>query len=124
MQEENITLREKWLKDLTWVLTDDSSDDSKKASYKAEHIFELLSKNIFGTSERQDFKRMSVALSDYLKAVNFSEEINQLQLIALSISFGYFYKKLEEKNIVEVKEKSNESSLNNGVHVSTSSSAT
>lgn len=124
MQEQNITLREKWLKDLTWVLTDDSSDHSKQASYKAEHIFELLSKNIFSTSERQDFKRMSVALSDYLKAVNFSEEINQLQLIALSISFGYFYKKLEEKNIVEVKEKSNENSLNNGVHVSTSSSAT
>lgn len=122
MENEKITLRDKWSLDLTWVLTDTPSDKTRNASYKAEHIFELLSKNIFNTSERQDFKRLSVALSDYLKTVNFSEEINHLQLIALAISFGYFYRKLEEKNIVEIKGKSNESSLNNADNVSTSTS--
>jgi len=102
---EKITLREKWLRDITWILTDQPGENSRTASYKAEHIYELLSKNIFNNSERNDFKRLSVALSDYLKTVDFLEEIGKLQMIALSFAFGYYYRKLEEKNIVKVKEK-------------------
>lgn len=104
------TLRDLWKKDIEWTLTDSSQnqDDKRTAKYNSDHILELLSKNIFNKTERDDFKALSVSLSDYLKMVNFSEEINQLQLIALSISFGYFYRKLEEKHIVKTEEKSND----------------
>lgn len=105
MSEKNTTLRSLWSVDLDWTLTDSSEEPSKEAIYKAEHIFELLSKNIFQTQERDDFKRLSVALSDYLKMVNFIEEINPLQIMALSISFGYYYRKLEEKHIVKIEGK-------------------
>ncbi len=102
-------LKELWEVDLNWILTDANGEASKEAQYKAEHIFELLSKNIFQTNERDDFKRLSVALSDYLKMVNFIEEIGTLQTIALAMSFGYYYRKLEEKHIVRIEENSNES---------------
>jgi len=104
-----VNLKELWEVDLNWILTDANGETSKEASYKAEHIFELLSKNIFQTNERDDFKRLSVALSDYLKMVNFMEEIGTLQTIALAMSFGYYYRKLEEKHIVRIEENSNES---------------
>ena len=116
---QETTLREKWLKEITWILTDQPDSTKRTASYKAEHIFELLSKNIFNTSERDDFKRLSVSLSDYLKTLNFAEEMGQLQLIALSFAFGFYYRKLEEKNIVEVKEK-NEDVIENADFVSAS----
>lgn len=118
---KELTLREKWLKEMTWVLTDQAGSDRRSAEYKAEHIFELLSKNIFNTSERDDFKRLSVALSDYLKTLNFAEEMGQLQLIALSFAFGFYYRKLEEKNIVEVKGKKNEDVIENADTISTNS---
>ena len=105
-----INLKELWETDLNWILTDGTENSSKEASYKAEHIFELLSKNIFQTNERDDFKRLSVALSEYLKMVNFIEEIGTLQTMALAMSFGYYYRKLEEKHIVRIeKNKKNES---------------
>ena len=117
---KELTLREKWLKEMTWVLTDQAGSDRRSAEYKAEHIFELLSKNIFNTSERDDFKRLSVALSDYLKTLNFAEEMGQLQLIALSFAFGFYYRKLEEKHIVKIKGKSNEEPNNTATDVKTS----
>jgi hypothetical protein len=118
---EDITMREKWLKEITWIITDQPENKERNAAYKAEHVFELLSKNIFNTSERDDFKRLSVALSDYLKALNFSEEMGQLQLLALSFAFGFYYRKLEEKNIVKVEVK-NENVIENADSVSPSSS--
>lgn len=117
---KEITLREKWLKEMTWILTDQPDNKERNAAYRAEHIFELLSKNIFNTSERDDFKRLSVSLSDYLKTLNFAEEMGQLQLIALSFAFGFYYRKLEEKNIVEVKGKKSEDVIENADTVSTS----
>ena len=116
---KEVTLREKWLKEMTWILTDQPDNKERNAAYRAEHIFELLSKNIFNTSERDDFKRLSVSLSDYLKTLNFAEEMGQLQLIALSFAFGFYYRKLEEKNIVEVKGK-NEDVIENADSISTS----
>jgi hypothetical protein len=120
---KEVTLREKWLKEMTWILTDQPGNDKRNASYRAEHIFELLSKNIFNTSERDDFKRLSVSLSDYLKTLNFAEEMGQLQLIALSFAFGFYYRKLEEKNIVEVKA-NNEDVIENADYVSPSTNNT
>ena len=119
---DKVTLREKWLKEMTWILTDQPDNKERNAAYKAEHIFELLSKNIFNTSERDDFKRLSISLSDYLKALNFAEEMGQLQLIALSFAFGFYYRKLEEKNIVEVKGK-NEDVIESADSVSTSTAS-
>lgn len=120
---KDVTIRDKWLKEMTWILTDDPNNKNRTASYKAEHVFELLSKNIFNTSERDDFKRLSVALSDYLKALNFAEEMGQLQLIALSFAFGFYYRKLEEKNIVKIEEK-DENTIENAANVSPSSNDT
>ena len=115
------TLRELWFTNMKWTLTDTNKNEDQEsqrtADYSAEQIFELLSKNIFNTQERQDFKRLSVSLSDYLKTVNFMEEINNLQLSALAMAVGYYYCKLEEKHIVEVKEKSNEKSSNANTNV-------
>ena len=112
---EEITLREKWLKEITWIITDQPDNKERNAAYKAEHVFELLSKNIFNTSERDDFKRLSVSLSDYLKTLNFSEEMGQLQIIALS--FAFYYRKLEERNIVKVEIK-NENVIENADSIS------
>lgn len=101
------SLRETWCRDLEWVLTDGDKEDSncKKATYTSKHIFELVSKNIFQSEERGDFKEISVALTDYLKITNFIEEVSPLQQIALAIAVGYYYRKLESKHIVEIKEK-------------------
>lgn len=101
------SLREIWCRDLEWVLTDGKKDNKncRKATYNSKHIFELISKNIFQSDERQDFKEISVALADYLKLTNFLEEVSPLQQIALAIAVGYYYRQLESKHIVEIKEK-------------------
>jgi hypothetical protein len=124
--KQNDTLRSSWLNDMKWTLTDRNKEDSetRTAQYSAEQIFELLSRNIFNTTERDDFKRLSVALSDYLKTVNFSEEINALQLAALALAFGYYYRKLEEKHIVKIEGKSNEESIKDTVDVETNTKNT
>lgn len=119
------TLRDAWFNKTKWTLTDtdknlENNENIRTAEYSAEQIFELLSRNIFNTQERDDFKRLSVALSDYLKTVNFLEEINTLQISALAIAFGYYYRKLEEKHIVKIKGNSNEESTNNATDVKAS----
>ena len=129
MRNRATTLRDLWFSQTKWTLTDTDKNlgegtDMRTAEYTAEQIFELLSRNIFNTTEREDFKRLSVALSDYLKTVNFMEEISSLQLSALAIAFGYYYRKLEEKHIVEIKGKSNEESINDATDVKTSAENT
>ena len=105
------SLREQWSTDLKWILTDQNKDEEncKKATYSSKQIFELLSTSIFSNEERNDFKELSLALTDYLKLTNFFEENNPLQQAALAIAVGYYYRKLEEKHIVEIKEKSSDS---------------
>lgn len=110
MDNSATTLKEQWSADIDWVISDrdKTQSDCKTASYKAEHVFEILSKRILANKERDDFKRMSVAISDYLKATNFIEELGILQVIVFSFSFGFYYARLIEKYVVKMKEKDNE----------------